>query len=198
MPKYVNKVVYGSDVLIDLTSDNVTQSDVLAGRTFHAPNGAQLTGTCAYDVDSSSATANASEVISGKTFAKNGQIVTGTMANQGGFVGTIATKADTITIPLGYHDGSGSVTISQAEKDKIIAGNIREGIQILGVTGVFTGGENIRATAANVTPMVTSQTILPTDFGEQYQYISQVNVAAIPKVEVENIAGGLTVTIGAA
>lgn len=198
MPKYVNKVVYGSDVLIDLTSDNVTQSDVLAGRTFHAPNGAQLTGTCAYDVDSSSATANASEVISGKTFAKNGQIVTGTMVNQGGFVGTITTKADRITIPLGYHDGSGYVAIDGDEQRNLVAGNIKSGVQILGVTGVFTGAEDIRATVASAIPAVTSQVLLPTDFGEQYQYISQVNVAAIPKVEVENIAGGLTVTIGAA
>ena len=30
-----NKVVYGSNVLIDLTGDTATQADVLAGKTFH-------------------------------------------------------------------------------------------------------------------------------------------------------------------
>lgn len=195
--RYVNKVVYGSDILIDLTQDNVTQESVLANRTFHAPNGAQLLGTCTFDVDSSGATATVDEVIAGKTFGKGGQLQTGRMVNQGGFVGTITTKQDSITIPVGYHDGSGFVSIAQVERDKLIPGNIAQGIQILGVTGTHTGMDTITATAANVIPSVVPQTILPTDLGD-YQFISQVNVTAIPYVEVDNAAGGKTVTIAAA
>lgn len=41
----VNKVVYGSDTLIDLTGDTATAADVLAGKTFHLASGAQATGT---------------------------------------------------------------------------------------------------------------------------------------------------------
>ena len=44
----VNKVIYGSDTLIDLTSDTVTAADVAAGRTLHLASGASATGTASY------------------------------------------------------------------------------------------------------------------------------------------------------
>ena len=42
---YVNKVVYGNSTLIDLTSDTVTASKLLAGETAHDASGASITGT---------------------------------------------------------------------------------------------------------------------------------------------------------
>ena len=44
--QYVNKVVYGSTTLIDLTSDTVTADKILAGYTAHSATGASITGTC--------------------------------------------------------------------------------------------------------------------------------------------------------
>lgn len=41
----INKVVYGNDVLIDLSSDTAEASDVAQGKTFHLKNGAQAVGT---------------------------------------------------------------------------------------------------------------------------------------------------------
>ena len=41
--KYVNKVVYGSNVLIDLTGDTVTADKVLSGFTAHDKSGAPIT-----------------------------------------------------------------------------------------------------------------------------------------------------------
>ena len=46
-----------------------------------------------------------------------------------------------------------------------------------------------------MTPTFSAQTILP-DSG--YDYLSQVDVAAITVTETDNVAGGKTVTIGAA
>lgn len=40
-----NKVVYGTLVLMDLTSDTATAADVAKGKTFHDKTGAQVTGS---------------------------------------------------------------------------------------------------------------------------------------------------------
>lgn len=41
----INKVVYGSQTLIDLTGDTVSVSDVVSGVTFHLRDGSVGTGT---------------------------------------------------------------------------------------------------------------------------------------------------------
>lgn len=43
--KYNNKVVYGTTVLVDLTSDTVTESTLAKGVTAHDKTGASITGT---------------------------------------------------------------------------------------------------------------------------------------------------------
>ena len=191
--QYVNKVIYGGNTLIDLTGDDVAASDVMSGKKFHLPSGAPGTGTCPYDADTSDATAVAAEILATKTAYKNGSKLTGTMPNNGAVTGTISTKAGQYTVPQGYHDGSGKVSISATEQAKIIAGNIKAGIEILGVTGTYAG-DSISAQAKTATPTTAQQTILP-DTG--YDYLSQVTVAAIPYTETDNTAGGKTVTIAA-
>lgn len=191
--KYVSKVVYGGKTLIDLTADTVTADKVLSGYTTHGKDGAAITGTCTFDADTGDATAAVAEILTGKTAYVNGVKLTGTMKNNGAVTGTISTKADVYTIPIGYHDGAGKVSISSTEQAKIIAGNIRSGVTILGVTGTMSGSEDVKAQAKTATPATTAQTILP-DTG--YNYLSQVTVAAIPYVESDNSAGGVTVTIG--
>lgn len=193
--EHVNKVIYGGQTLIDLTGDDVTASDVLTGKKFHLPSGAQGTGTCTYDADTSDATAVAAEILSGKTAYKNGAKLTGTMPNRGAITGSISTKAGTYTVPQGYHDGSGSVQIASTEQAKLIPTNIREGVTVLGVEGTMSGSEGVKATSVNVTPYTTAQTIVPSDLGD-YNSITQVNVAAIAYTETDNAAGGKTVTIG--
>lgn len=192
MPKSINKVIYGGQTLIDLTSDTVTASDVQSGVTFHLPSGQVSTGTCTYDSDTTSDSAVVAEVLSGSTFHARGTALTGTMPNRGGVTGTITTKAGSYTIPNGYHDGSGTVSISSTEQAKIIAENIRQGVTILGVEGTMSGTEDVTAEAITVTPSTSSQTITPST---GYNYISQVTVNAISYVLSDNSAGGQTATI---
>ena len=45
----VNKVIYGGDVLIDLTGDSVSADKILKGITAHDKSGAKITGTCTFD-----------------------------------------------------------------------------------------------------------------------------------------------------
>lgn len=190
---YTNKVIYGGDTLIDLTADDVTRSDVLSGMKFHLPSGEPTTGTCTYDADTQDANAVATEILATKTAYVKGSKITGSMPNNGAVSGTISTKAGQYTVPQGYHDGSGKVGIDSTEQAKIIEGNIKAGIEILGVTGTYSG-EAVTAGAVDVTPYTTSQTILPSSISKDY--ISQVNVSAIAKTETDNDAGGVTVTIG--
>ena len=120
-------------------------------------------------------------------------MLTGTMPNRGAVTGTISTKAQQYTIQQGYHDGSGKVGISSTEQAKIIATNIRSGVEILGVTGTMSGSEDVHAQAKTVTPTAAAQTVLPDS--PTYNYLTQVTVNAIPYVETDNAAGGKTVTI---
>lgn len=193
--QYINKVVYGGNTLIDLTGDDVLASDVLSGKKFHLPSGAPGVGTCAFDADTSDATASAAEILLGKTAYKNGSKLTGTMPNNGGVTGTISTKAGEYTVPQGYHDGSGKVSISAAEQAKLIANNIRSGVTILGVEGTMSGSEDVSAQSKTVTPATTQQTVLPD--APTYNYLTGVTVEAIPYTETDNAAGGKTVTIAA-
>lgn len=193
--QYKNKVVYGGQTLIDLTQDDVTRADVAVGKQFHLPTGEITTGTSTYDADTTDATAVAAEILVGKTAYKAGAKLTGTMPNRGQQTGAITTKAGTVTIQQGYHDGSGSVGIDSTEQAKLIATNIREGITILGVEGTMSGSEGVKATQASITPYTTAQTITPSNLGD-YNSITQINVAAIAYAESDNAAGGVTVTIG--
>lgn len=193
--QYINKVIYGGDTLIDLTIDDVTRASVLSGIKFHLPSGEATTGTCDYDAKTSDATAVAAEILATKTAYVNGEKVTGSMTNRGSVTGILSSLSDEYTIPQGYHDGSGKVSIAATEQAKLIPNNIREGVTILGVTGTMSSSEGVKATSVTVTPYTTAQTIVPSDLGD-YNSITQVNVAAIAYSEVDNDKGGKTVTIG--
>lgn len=188
----INKVIYGGNTLIDLTGDTVDAEHLLSGKTAHDKSGAVINGSCTFDSDTSDDTAAESEILATKTAHARGAKLTGTMTNNGAVSGTISTKAQQYTVPQGFHDGSGKVQISSAEQAKIIAGNIKSGVQILGVTGTYTGAA-ISAQSKTVTPATTAFDVAP-DSG--YDYLSGVHVNAIPYVESNNSAGGKTATIG--
>ena len=188
---YVNKVIYGNDTVLDLTQDDVARAHVLNGKKFHLPTGEATTGTCTYDADTSDGTAGASDILSGETAYVNGSKVTGDMPNRGAVTGTISAVAQEVSIQNGYHDGSGKVSIAAAEQAKIIAGNIKNGVEILGVQGTYAG-DPVPPQTKTATPYTTAQDIEP----DQGYILSKVTVQAIAYTETDNAAGGKTVTIG--
>ena len=190
--QHANKFVYHGTVKFDLTGDTIEPSDLKAGVTAHDKTGAPITGTNTFDSDTMDDTAAVAEILAGKTAHARGVQLEGTMPNRGAVDGAISTRDETFTIPQGYHDGSGSVGIDATEKAKIIPGNIKAGVPILGQVGTYSG-EAIEVQTKTVTPTNAQQVVLP-DTG--YDYLSQVTVNAIPYTETDNSAGGYTITIG--
>ena len=192
MANYINKLVVGNEVKFDLTGDTVAPNTLLTGTTAHDKTGAQITGTCSYDSDTSDATVAVAEILKDKTAYARGAKIVGTMPNNGAKNYTISDLNDQ-TISLGFYDGSGKISFDSSEKAKIIPANIKNGVSILGILGTMTGQESVTVQSKTITPTFTAQTILP---DEGYDYLSQVVVSAIPMTESANTAGGLTLTIG--
>lgn len=87
--------------------------------------------------DTSGADITSADVLTGKTgYGASGE-VQGGMANNGSVSGDISTKAGTVVIPAGYTSG-GTVGISSTEQAKIVAGNIKSGVTLLGQAGSLT------------------------------------------------------------
>ena len=187
-----NKIIYGGNVLIDLTDTTAVASDVASGKYFYGRDGVKTEGTSTKDSDTSDATALAAEILATKTAYVNGNKITGTMPNRGAVSGVISDKTVPYTVPQGYHDGSGTVTLDSASLTALVANNIRENVEILGITGTMSGSEGMHPQSKTVTPTASSQTVLP-DTG--YNCLSQVTVNAIPYAESANTYG-TTVTIG--
>ena len=192
--QYVNQVgLADGTILLDVSSDTAARADVLSGKYFHLATGERTTGTCTYDSNTTDANALATEILSGKTAYVNKVKLTGEMTNNGAVSGTISNKSTPYTIPAGYHSGLGTVGLDSTSSAALIAGNIKAGIEILGVTGDYTG-EAVTAGSVSATPYLTAQTILPSDINKDY--ISQVSIAAIAVTYSDNAAGGRTCTIG--
>ena len=192
--QYVNKVIVGSDVKLDLTQDDITADKLASGIKAHDKSGAPIVGTNTYDADTSDATAVAAEILKDKTAYVNGAKLVGTMPNNGAKTLNITNKSTPVTIPMGFHDGSGKAQISPDEQAKLIPMNIREGITVLGVIGTMSGSEDMKPQAKNVTPTFAQQEILPDD---EYNCLSSVTVAAIPITYTDNEQGGQTLKVGA-
>jgi len=106
--------------------------DVIKDKTFSNDEDTGITGTLEL-------TGNAAvgDVLATKTFYNTDPKTkrTGTMPNRGTVSTDISAKATEVTIAQGYHSGSGKVKISATEQAKIITGNIKAGITVLGVAG---------------------------------------------------------------
>lgn len=193
---YVNKVVFGNTTVMDISDTTADPTKVLASEKFYDRSGAPQTGSCTFDADTSDANATAAEILDTKTAYVNGNKLTGSMPNRGAVTLEIDDINDELQITNGYHDGSGVAKLDAAEKAKIVAGNIKKDVVILGVTGTYEGSATPTSTAKTVTPYTTSKTYLPSGESTPVDYYSQVTVDAIAYTETDNAQGGKTVSIG--
>ena len=190
--QYVNQVVYDGTTLIDLTTDTALAADVLTGKYFHLASGERVQGSCTYDTNTTDANATAGEILATKTAYVNKNKITGSMTNNGSNNITVTSKSGT-SITAGYYNGSGKAVIDSTSATNLVATNIRSGVTILGVEGSMTGEDTLTVGAISATPTSSQQVI--TAASQNYDYITQVTVAAIPYVETDNAQGGKTVVI---
>lgn len=116
-------------------------------------------------VDLRNDTVSADKLLKGVTaHDKTGVKITGTMPDNGAVSGSIAAKDGQYTVPKGFHNGSGKVGIASAEKAKLIPGNIKSGVKVLGVTGSYSGEstpqlcgqvENFKASLGNLSVILS-------------------------------------------
>ena len=190
--KFINKVLLGSEVLMDISSDTVVEDKLLYGYTAHGADGAPITGSCTYDSDTTDADALASEILEDKIAYVNKNQIVGTMPNRGSVAGYITDRDTAYVIPQGAHDGAGTVSLNSDTKALLVPENIRENITILGVTGSMSGSEGMNPEAVSITPTLSQQIITPS---QGYNCISQVTVAGVPITRSENPQGGISVLI---
>jgi hypothetical protein len=98
--------------------------------------------------DTTGATAASVDILTGKAAFIGSGLVAGSMANNGAVSGSISKADGTYAIPAGFHNGKGTVRISSEEQDKLVSGNIKAGVTVLGVSGKSSVVDTGDATAA--------------------------------------------------
>ena len=106
--------------------------------------------------DTSDATMAAGDLLAGKTGYGAEGVIEGTMTNNADNDVEI-TDVDGTTIPAGYYNGTGAAKLSDAEAAKVIAGNVKSGVTLLGVTGTLV--EQARAVIESVLTVPTAPSL---------------------------------------
>ena len=111
--------------------------------------------------DVSATTAAAADVLTGKVFTtSDGTVTTGTMTNNGAVSKTLNTTTTSYTVPAGYHDGKGKVSITTETKSVTptksaqtitpTSGKVLYSVSVAAIPANYVDTTDADATAANI------------------------------------------------
>lgn len=111
-------------------------------------------------VDTSDATATAAQILDGATAYVDGDLVEGTMPNNGAVTETLDTATTSYTVPAGYHSGTGKVSVSLETKSATptksqqtispSAGKLLSSVSVAAIPNAYQDVTGVTAVAADV------------------------------------------------
>lgn len=111
-------------------------------------------------VDTSDATATAAQILDGATAYVDGELVEGTMPNNGAVTETLDTATTSYTVPAGYHSGTGKVSVSLETKSATptkspqtispSTGKLLSSVSVAAIPNAYQDVTGVTAVAADV------------------------------------------------
>lgn len=111
-------------------------------------------------IDTTDADAAAADILYGKFAYVGGEKIEGTMANNGAVSKTLTPSSTSYTVPAGYHDGTGKVSITTEEKSATptksaqtitpTSGKVLSKVTVAAIPAAYQDVSDVTAEAANV------------------------------------------------
>ena len=150
---------------VSISPESKTATPAKAQQTISPTAGKVLTSVVvepipAQYVDTSDATATAAQILDGATAYVDGEMVEGTMPNNGAVTETLNTATTSYTVPAGYHSGTGKVSVSLETKSATptksqqtispSAGKLLSSVSVAAIPDAYQDVTGVTAVAADV------------------------------------------------